>query len=87
MNPEQVDQDLRKIMKVAGVLMIIFGVLIMWRGITRMIPLTGPLNGGLFTLGGAIIVLLGILFIAVPRYKEKKKAEQAKQAARDQETE
>ena len=79
MNPEQVDQDLKKIMKVAAVLMIIFGVLIMWRGITKMIPLTGIVNGGLFTLGGAIVVLLGILFLAVPRYKEKKKAEQAEQ--------
>ena len=77
MNPEQVDQDLKKIMKVAAVLMIIFGVLIMWRGITKMIPLTGIVNGGLFTLGGAIVVLLGILFLAVPAYKDRKKAEKA----------
>ena len=79
MNPEQVDQDLRKIMKVAAVLMIFIGALIIWRGITKMIPLTGIVNGGLFTLGGAFIVVLGILFLAVPAYKDKKKAEKAAQ--------
>ena len=79
MNPEQVDQDLRKIMKVAAVLMIFIGALIIWRGVTRMIPMTGIVNGGLFTLGGAFIVVLGILFLAVPAYKDKKKAEKAAQ--------
>ena len=77
MNPEQVDQDLRKIMKVAAVLMIFIGVLIIWRGVTRMIPLTGMVNGGVFTLGGVIVVILGILFLTVPAYKDKKKAEKA----------
>ena len=61
MNPEQVDQDLRKIMKVAAVLMIFIGALIIWRGVTKMIPMTGIVNGGLFTLGGAFIVVLGIV--------------------------
>ena len=79
MNPEQVDQDLRKIMKVAAVLMIFIGALIIWRGVTRMIPMTGIVNGGLFTLGGAFIVVLGILFLAVPAYKDRKKAEKAAQ--------
>ena len=79
MNPEQVDQDLRKIMKVAAVLMIFIGALIIWRGVTKMIPMTGIVNGGLFTLGGAFIVVLGILFLAVPAYKDRKKAEKAAQ--------
>ena len=79
MNPEQVDQDLRKIMKVAAVLMIFIGALIIWRGVTKMIPMTGIVNGGLFTLGGAFIVVLGILFLVVPAYKDKKKAEKAAQ--------
>ena len=77
MNPEQVDQDLRKIMKVAAVLMIFIGALIIWRGITKMIPLTGLANGGVFTLGGVIVVILGILFLVVPAHKDKKKAEKA----------
>ena len=86
MNPEQVDQDLRKIMKVAAVLMIFIGALIIWRGVTKMIPMTGIVNGGLFTLGGAFIVVLGILFLAVPAYKDRKKAEKAAQEQRAEST-
>ena len=75
MNPEQVDQDLRRILNVASVLMILIGILIIWRGVTKMIPITGIVHGGLFTLGGAIITVLGILFLTVPRHMDKKKAE------------
>lgn len=70
------DRSFRNIFLVAGVIVAAIGALIVWRGVTQMIPVTGLVHGGLFTLGGVIFVILGLCLVIVPLVKEKRKAEQ-----------
>lgn len=79
-------EGLNKIMKGAGVILIIMGILVMWRGIFRLIPYAGFAHGIGFTIGGAIFTLLGIFFLLLPKRLEKRKQEklaQQQQAGQD----
>lgn len=46
-----------------------------------MIPVTGLAHGGLFTLGGAAFLILGLCLIIVPQVKGRKKAKQEEEHA------
>ena len=69
--------EILMLMKGAGCVMMLMGVLIAWRGITKMIPITGIVHGGLFTGGGVVIFIVGLLFLLLPGRKEKKAAKKA----------
>lgn len=75
------DKSLRTILLVAGVIVAAIGALIVWRGVTQMIPVTGLAHGGLFTLGGAAFLILGLCLIIVPQGKGRKKAKQEEEHA------
>ncbi len=67
------DTSMNKIFQWSGGIVALLGALIMWRGITKMIPATGWLNGGMFTLGGLVFVLLGLFFLWYPMHSKQKK--------------
>lgn len=69
-----------KLMRGAGVIVAIMGALIAWRGITKMIPVTGIVHGGLFTLAGLLFLVVGLLFIILPGRKVRKQAKAEKLA-------
>ena len=46
-----------------------------------LIPVTGLAHGGLFTLGGAAFLILGLCLIIVPQVKGRKKAKQEEEHA------
>lgn len=75
------DKSLRTILLAAGIIVAAIGALIVWRGVTQMIPVTGLAHGGLFTLGGAAFLILGLCLIIVPQVKGRKKAEQEEEHA------
>lgn len=75
------DKSLRTILLAAGVIVAAIGALIVWRGVTQMIPVTGLAHGGLFTLGGAAFLILGLCLIIVPQVKGGKKAKQEEEHA------
>ena len=68
------EKGFRNIFLVAGVIIAGIGGLVIWRGMTEMIPKTGLAHGGLFTLGGVVFLLLGLGFIVVPLVKERRNA-------------
>lgn len=67
-----------KLMRGAGVVIAIMGALIIWRGVTKMIPITGIVHGGLFTLGGVLFLVAGLLFAILPGRKARKQAKAEK---------
>lgn len=70
------EKDFRRITLVAGAFLILFGVLIVWRGLKDMIRVAGLLHGGLFTLAGVFFFVFGLCLLLVPgRQARKKKKE------------
>ena len=71
------EKGFRNIFLVAGVIV----ALVIWRGVTEMIPKTGLAHGGLFTLGGVVFLLLGLGLILVPLVKERRNAKKKQEEA------
>ena len=69
------DKEFRKILLVAGLILILFGVLIVWRGFRDMLRVAGPVHGGAFILAGAFFLVLGLAFLVVPPLQARKKQE------------
>ena len=65
------DQDFNKIFKVSGVVLLVLGVLSIWRGIFRLMPFAGFRTGMTFTLIGCVITAGGIAFLVYALRKEK----------------
>ena len=74
-------EPLNLILMVAGVIIAGIGALVIWRGVTEMIPKTGLAHGGLFTLGGVVFLLLGLGLILVPLVKERRNAKKKQETA------
>ena len=74
------EKGFRNIFLVAGVIIAGIGALVIWRGVTEMIPKTGLAHGGLF-LGGVIFLLLGLGLILVPLVKERRNAKKKQEEA------
>ena len=53
------EKGFRNIFLVAGVIVAGIGALVIWRGVTEMIPKTGLAHGGLFTLAALFSCSLG----------------------------
>ena len=68
----EVDRSLDKIWIIGGVLSLVIGVLMVWRGIVTYIPVGAPLYGGLFTGAGAALTIAGILLSTYPSRRDKK---------------
>lgn len=76
------EKGFRNIFLVAGVIIAGIGALVIWRGVTEMIPKTGLAHGGLFTLGGVVfLLLLGLGLILVPLVKERRNAKKKQEEA------
>lgn len=76
------DKSFQKILRVAGIVLVVMGALIMWRGIGKMIPVTGIVNGGLFTLGGLFFLVVGVILFFAPTISARKKARKEKEEAK-----
>lgn len=76
------EDGFNKIMRVAGFIIALMGALIIWRGVTKMIPVTGILHGGLFTVGGLFFLLVGVWMLLHPTLAARKKAKKAKEEAK-----
>ncbi len=76
------DKSFQKILRVSGIVLVVMGALIMWRGIGKMIPVTGIVNGGLFTLGGVFVLVVGLLLLFAPTVSARKKAKKEKEEAK-----
>ena len=72
------DKGMEKLFRVAGAIVAMFGALIIWRGVTKMIPITGIVHGGLFTLGGVVFLLAGLGFLLGPWISARRKAAKEK---------
>ena len=75
------EKGFRNIFLVAGVIVAVIGALVIWRGVTEMIPKPGRAPGGLFTLGGVVFLLLGLGLILVPLVKERRNAKKMQEEA------
>ena len=75
------EKGFRNIFLVAGVIIAGIGALVIWRGVTEMIPKPGLAHGGLFTLGGVVFLLLGLGLILVPLVKERRNAKKKQETA------
>lgn len=75
------EKGFRNIFLVAGVIIAGIGALVIWRGVTEMIPKTGLAHGGLFTLGGVVFLILGLGLILVPLVKERRNAKKKQEEA------
>ena len=62
------EKEFRKITLTFGIIMAVLGALVIWRGVTKMIPVTGWVHGGLFTLGGLFFFLVGVALLVVPPF-------------------
>lgn len=69
-----------KLMRGAGVVVALMGAFIIWRGVTKIIPIMGIVHGGLFTLAGLLFLVVGLLFIILPGRKARKQAKAEKLA-------
>ena len=78
------DQDFNKIFKISGIVLLVLGILSIWRGIFRLIPFAGLRVGLTFTFIGCAITAGGIAFLAYAHWQvkkwEKQRAEQEAQA-------
>ena len=71
------EKEFRKITLTFGVIMAVLGALVIWRGVTKMIPVTGWVHGGLFTLGGLFFFLVGVALLVVPPLRARRKKKNA----------
>ncbi len=67
------EKEFRKITLTFGIIMAVLGALVIWRGVTKMIPVTGWVHGGLFTLGGLFFFLVGVALLVVPPLRARRK--------------
>ena len=73
------EKEFRKITLTFGVIMAVLGALVIWRGVTKMIPVTGWGHGGLFTLGGLFFFLVGVALLVVPPLRARRKKKNAEE--------
>lgn len=72
------EKTLRRVLQIAGLVIAIIGILIIWRGVTKVIPYMGVMYGGVFTVGGIAFTILGIVMLIGPAISAHKKAKRAR---------
>lgn len=72
------DIGMNKIFQWAGAIITLMGVLIVWRGITKMIPASGVFYGTMFSLGGVLFILFGVFFLVYAARSKRKHEEKTK---------
>lgn len=77
---DQVDRSLDKIWIAGGIISLVIGDLMVWRGIVTYIPEGGLAYGGLFTAVGVALVIAGVFYTTYPSRRDKKR-----KAAEDEE--
>ena len=73
------EKEFRKITLTFGIIMAVLGALVIWRGVTKMIPVIGWVHGGLFTLGGLFFFLVGVALLVVPPLRARRKKKNAEE--------
>ena len=76
------DSSLKKIVVAFGIIVVLLGALLTWRGISVAIPVMGVLNGSVYVIAGIFFVILGLLILFLPPYLRHRKAKKEKQAER-----
>ena len=67
------EKEFRKITLTFGIIMAVLGALVIWRGVTKMIPVTGWVHGGLF------FFLVGVALLVVPPLRARRKKKNAEE--------
>ena len=73
------EKEFRKITLTFGIIMAVLGALVIWRGVTKMIPVTGWVHGGLFTVGGLLFFLVGVALVVVQPLRARRKKKNAEE--------
>ena len=71
-------KSLRRAIMVGGVLVILIGILAIWKGVTDVMPKLDGFYGGMFALCGVAFVVIGLLMILIP-LRQKRKEDQKKE--------
>lgn len=66
-------KSLHKVIMGGGIVVILIGVLAIWKGVTDVLPSLGMPYGGMFLLCGVAFVVIGLVMVLVPARKERKK--------------
>ena len=82
------ERAFNKILRAAGVFLVIIGLLSIWRGIFRLMPFAGFQYGLVFSIVGGCFALLGVVFLVMTVRKEKqwKKALEEEKARSEEES-
>ena len=71
------EQSFNRILRVSGAIIMLISALIIWRGVTKMIPITGIVHGGFFVMGGVLFFALGVLMVLFPTLSARRQAKKA----------
>ena len=66
------EKEFRKITLTFGIIMAVLGALVIWRGVTKMIPVTGWVHGLFF-------FLVGVALLVVPPLRARRKKKNAEE--------
>ncbi len=78
------DKSFNHILRFAGIVLIIMGVLAVYRGFTQLIPTLGVDYGFPFVVMGFVFALLGVVFLVLTilrdiRWKKMREQEEARE--------
>ena len=68
------DSSLKKIVVAFGIIVVLLGALLTWRGFHTAIPVMGIIDGGVYAVAGIFFVLIGLGILFIPPWRAHKKA-------------
>ena len=75
-------ESLKKIVIVAGLILVVLGGLLTWRGFTTAIPVMGLVQGGVYAVAGIAFFVLGLALLIGPPLSRHRKAKKIKDEAK-----
>ena len=71
-------ESLRKVVIAFGVILVVLGGLLTWRGFTTAIPVMGIVQGGVYAVAGIAFFVLGVALLIGPPLSRHRKAKKIK---------
>ena len=75
-------ESLRKVVIAFGVILVVLGGLLTWRGFTTAIPVMGIVQGGVYAVAGIAFFVLGVALLIGPPLSRHRKAKKIKDEAK-----